>query len=133
MRGQELNSTVVRSSRSDTARSEHRGDTPVRTCVGCKKRAPVGELLRVVALDGRLVADTRRRLPGRGAWLHPGPECLAKAERRRAFPRALRVHGTLDAAELREHLGQVTGKHGQGSVPGPDGTKEAGRPVMSQP
>ncbi|MFD4249981.1 YlxR family protein [Amycolatopsis thermoflava] len=74
----------------------------------------------MVALDGRLVADTRRRLPGRGAWLHPGPECLAKAERRRAFPRALRVHGTLDVAELREHLGQVTGKHGQGSVPGPE-------------
>ncbi|WP_167097421.1 YlxR family protein [Amycolatopsis granulosa] len=124
---------VVRSSRSDAVRAKHRGHPPVRTCVGCKKRAPVGELLRVVAKDGRLVADTRRRLPGRGAWLHPGPECLAKAERRRAFPRALRVAGPLDAAELRDHAGQVAGRHGQGSVPGPEETKEAGRPVMSQP
>ncbi|MDQ0382412.1 putative RNA-binding protein YlxR (DUF448 family) [Amycolatopsis thermophila] len=87
----------------------------------------------MVVRDGRLVADTRRRLPGRGAWVHPAPECLAKAERRRAFPRALRVHGTLDAAGLREHLGKLTGKHGAGEGPAPDGMKEAGRPVMSQP
>ncbi|WP_425546382.1 YlxR family protein [Amycolatopsis minnesotensis] len=56
-------------------------------------------------MDGCLVVDERRRLPGRGAWLHPGPECLAKAERRRAFPRALRVSGVLDAREVSEHLG----------------------------
>ena len=29
-------------------------------------------------------------LPGRGAWLCPGHTCLAQAERRRAFPRALK-------------------------------------------
>jgi len=55
-------------------------------------------------MDGRLVVDERRRLPGRGAWLHPEPDCLAKAERRRAFPRALRVSGTLDGAGLRRFL-----------------------------
>nr|WP_236809376.1 YlxR family protein [Amycolatopsis albispora] len=55
----------------------------------------------MVAVEGRLVADERRRLPGRGAWVHPVADCLAKAERRRAFPRALRVPGPLDAAPLR--------------------------------
>jgi predicted RNA-binding protein YlxR (DUF448 family) len=74
-------------------------------CVGCRRRALVGELLRVIAADGRLIVDERRRLPGRGAWLHPEPDCLAKAERRRAFPRALRVSGSLDAHDVREHLG----------------------------
>ncbi|NYI92941.1 hypothetical protein HNR02_006316 [Amycolatopsis endophytica] len=71
----------------------------------------------MVARDGRLVADPRRRLPGRGAWMHPGPECLAKAERRRAFPRALRVQGTLDAAGLRDHLGGTPGGMDRGPTP----------------
>jgi len=62
------------------------------------------ELLRVVAVDGELVPDPRHRLPGRGAWLHADPECLTKAERRKAFPRALRVPGPLDVGPLWEQL-----------------------------
>ncbi|MET9627876.1 YlxR family protein [Lentzea sp. NPDC006480] len=79
---------------------------PVRTCVGCRARTLPSELLRVVAVDGSVVPDPRRRLPGRGAWLHFDLECLRNAERRRAFPRALRVQGALDVALLREHLEQ---------------------------
>ena len=40
-------------------------------------------------------------MPGRGAHLHPDPECLALAERRRAFGRALRADGPLDATAIR--------------------------------
>ena len=82
-------------------------DGPVRTCVGCRRHAPAGELLRVVAVDGRLVPDPARRLPGRGAHLHPDPTCLAEAERRRAFPRALRVPAPLDAASLHALIDDV--------------------------
>ena len=60
--------------------------------------------MRVVAVNGVLTPDPRRRLPGRGAWLHPVPECLHRAERRSAFPRALRVPGGLDTAAVHEHL-----------------------------
>ncbi|WAL63722.1 YlxR family protein [Amycolatopsis cynarae] len=94
---------MVRSPHPGGACAGHR-EAPVRTCVGCRRRASVGELMRVVAEDGRLVVDERRRLPGRGAWLHPEPDCLTKAERRRAFPRALRASGTLDGVALRRHL-----------------------------
>jgi predicted RNA-binding protein YlxR (DUF448 family) len=76
----------------------------VRTCVGCRARAAKSDLLRVVAVAGSLVPDPRGRLPGRGAHLHPDPNCLALAERRRAFGRALRRAEPLDAASLREHL-----------------------------
>lgn len=62
------------------------------------------DLLRVVAEDGALVPDLRRRLPGRGAWLHPALDCLHRAERRSAFPRALRVPGPLDTGLVRQHL-----------------------------
>jgi predicted RNA-binding protein YlxR (DUF448 family) len=127
-----LDSGVVRSPRRVAEHQPHR-NCPVRTCVGCKRRALIGELLRVVAVAGRVVVDERRRLPGRGAWLHPDPDCLAKAERRRAFPRALRALGALDAREVREHVGRTTPHHEPGTSPGSRGFKEAGRPVMSQP
>src|SRR3954464_6184693 len=81
--------------------------TPVRTCVGCRKRAAASELLRVVAIahdvdQFRVVPDPARRRPGRGAHLHPDPACLALAERRRAFGRALRIAGVLDTGPLAE-------------------------------
>ncbi|WP_433263865.1 YlxR family protein [Actinosynnema sp. CS-041913] len=82
----------------------HQG--PVRTCIGCRARTSPSELLRVVVVDGAVVPDTRRRLPGRGAWLHPDPGCLRDAEKRRAFPRAFRVQGPLDVDGLRGHLEQ---------------------------
>ncbi|HEX3788217.1 MAG TPA: YlxR family protein [Pseudonocardiaceae bacterium] len=63
-------------------------------------------------MDGQVVPDPRRRLPGRGAWLHPSPDCLRAAERRRAFPRALRVPGPLDVGPVRIQLGQPLGESG---------------------
>ncbi|UYO98321.1 YlxR family protein [Microbacterium sp. M28] len=77
---------------------------PVRTCVGCRARASRSDLLRVVAQDGALVIDERAVLPGRGAWVHPEPECLDKALRRRAFARALRVSAPLDAQTIEKRL-----------------------------
>jgi uncharacterized protein len=76
--------------------------------VGCRQRAPAAELLRVVERSGALVVDERRVLPGRGAHLHPTAECLELAERRRAFPRALRVPGPLDTAPIRTAVKAVT-------------------------
>jgi predicted RNA-binding protein YlxR (DUF448 family) len=77
---------------------------PVRTCIGCRSRAPRSSLLRVVAQQSRVVADTSAVLPGRGAWLHPRLECLRLAQRRRAFGRALRVSGELDTSDLENRL-----------------------------
>jgi uncharacterized protein len=67
-------------------------------------------LLRVVAVargvdrSGQDVIavepDPARIRPGRGAHLHPDPACLARAERRRAFGRALRVSGVVDTGPL---------------------------------
>jgi uncharacterized protein len=93
-------------------------DGPVRTCVGCRRQAPAGELLRVVAVDGRLVPDPARRLPGRGAHLHPDSACLAQAERRRAFPRALRVPAPLDTAAVHA-LVEAADESGRGSSSAP--------------
>ncbi|HEY3715967.1 MAG TPA: YlxR family protein [Jatrophihabitantaceae bacterium] len=108
---------VVRSTTaSDAARRQ--AHAPVRTCIGCRTRAAAAELLRVVVASassgtltgqpGRVfvVPDPRRRAPGRGAWLHRDPQCVALAQRRRAFARAFRVSGEIDPAPVHEYLAE---------------------------
>ncbi|MGI9126516.1 MAG: YlxR family protein [Mycobacterium sp.] len=83
--------------------------SPVRTCIGCRKRELAVELLRVVAVsmgNGQcaVAVDTAGSLPGRGAWLHPDDRCLSAAIRRRAFTRALRITGPPDTSAVVEHF-----------------------------
>ncbi|WP_351223770.1 YlxR family protein [Streptomyces sp. NPDC002133] len=80
---------------------------PERTCVGCRERAAKSDLLRIVAVEGACVPDQRGTLPGRGAYVHPASVCLDLAVRRRAFPRALKVQGPLDVAEVRRYVEQA--------------------------
>ena len=82
-----------------------------RTCVGCRRRDDRSALLRVVAewndtgeTLARVVPDPQLRLPGRGAWLHPTPECLDLALRRKAFGRALHITAPLGLAAVSAHI-----------------------------
>lgn len=63
---------------------------PIRTCVGCGLRDLRDVLIRVVVDDGKLCVDLARVMPGRGAWVHCAPVCVAQAKKRRAFPRMLK-------------------------------------------
>ncbi|MEX0817234.1 MAG: YlxR family protein [Gaiellales bacterium] len=76
---------------------------PIRTCVGCGRKAPQEELLRFGAVassphhpppDGAttyaLTHDPERRLPGRGAYTCRRLACFERAASRRAFARTLR-------------------------------------------
>ncbi|MEH3142945.1 MAG: YlxR family protein [Mycobacterium kyogaense] len=87
----------------------------MRTCIGCRRRELAVDLLRVVAVDGgqgpgndsRVVTvGAAKRLPGRGAWLHPDPGCLREAVRRRAFGRALRITGSPDITAVVERFAE---------------------------
>ena len=86
---------------------------PIRTCIGCRKRAEAAELLRVVVEPGtsplRVIPDPRRCAPGRGAWLHPTTECAELAERRRAFGRALRSAEPVDPSPIRQYVAALLG------------------------
>ncbi|MFC8302127.1 YlxR family protein [Specibacter sp. NPDC057265] len=72
--------------------------------MGCRKVGDRSELVRLVRTstasgDMEVAVDLRRRLPGRGAWLHPDPACWSKALKRRAIGRALPGVTAVAAAE----------------------------------
>lgn len=64
-----------------------------------------------------LVVDVARRMPGRGAWLHPDLHCLELAVKRRAFGRALRVAAPLDASAVTRHLEALADHDADGTLP----------------
>jgi predicted RNA-binding protein YlxR (DUF448 family) len=60
---------------------------PVRTCIGCRRRAPVTELVRLRLEGGRIVIAAGS---GRGASLHAAAACLERASSSGAFARAFK-------------------------------------------
>jgi predicted RNA-binding protein YlxR (DUF448 family) len=60
---------------------------PQRTCAGCGRKAPQGELVRFAAVHGVLTPG--RALPGRGAYTCRRLACFERAVARRAFNRVL--------------------------------------------
>ena len=62
---------------------------PMRQCVGCREMKPKKELIRVVrSPEGTVSLDLKGKLPGRGAYVCPDPECLKRARKSRALERA---------------------------------------------
>lgn len=74
--------------------------TASRMCVGCRGREPQNLLIRVVCSDNHAVIDASQTASGRGAWLHPNPECFSTAIGRKAIARALRVPTSLDVTAV---------------------------------
>ena len=122
--------------RAEASTYAARRETPVRTCVGCRRTDSWSVLVRVVVVVDesgftRLQPDPRHRLPGRGAWLHPDPECLKHAVKRRAFGRALRVQVPTDVAELTAYVRLAHSHLHPMTEPPPQGGLDADEHPMS--
>lgn len=63
---------------------------PERSCVGCRKRAPKADLLRIVRSAAGARVDLIGSASGRGAYVHPDPACADAALRHGAVASALR-------------------------------------------
>ena len=73
-----------------------------RMCAVSREVKPVDELIRfVVSPEGEVIADVRRKLPGRGLWISASRQAVAEAVRRhqfvRGFKRDVRVAPSLPA------------------------------------
>ena len=63
---------------------------PVRRCVGCNEGKPKKELVRIVrSAEGEISVDVTGKKSGRGAYICPSRDCLAKAQKARRLERAL--------------------------------------------
>ena len=62
--------------------------SPTRSCAGCGRRAPKGELVRFVARAGELTHADKAR--GRGVYTCRRLQCFERALSRRAFARTLK-------------------------------------------
>ena len=77
---------------------------PMRQCVGCREMKPKPELIRVVrSPEGEVSLDFKGKKPGRGAYLCPNGDCLARAKKSRALERAF---GAALAAPVYDSLTQ---------------------------
>jgi uncharacterized protein len=72
----------------------------LRMCAVSREVRPIDELIRfVVSPSGEVIADLKRKLPGRGLWVSASHRAVAEAVRRhqfgRGFKRDVRVATTL--------------------------------------
>jgi len=87
-----------------------KGHVPLRTCIGCRKKRPSGELLRFTSCGDSVVLSTKKdKRTGRGCYVCPTKKCLEMAIKTKILSRALRSHViTLPSEE--ELLGEVEQK-----------------------
>jgi predicted RNA-binding protein YlxR (DUF448 family) len=103
----------------------------MRMCAVTRQVRPIEELIRfVVAPSGEVVADLKRKLPGRGLWVSASRQTVAEAVRRHQFSRgfkrevsvsrtlpadteALLVRSTIDALAMAAKAGQVISGFGK--------------------
>ncbi|MEA1959448.1 MAG: YlxR family protein [Chloroflexota bacterium] len=75
---------------------------PERTCVGCRRARPKGELIRIVGTDSDgVVIDATGRRAGRGVYLCKSRSCWESGLKKDRLDRSLR---TKISAEGRQEL-----------------------------
>jgi predicted RNA-binding protein YlxR (DUF448 family) len=97
----------------------------VRMCAVTRQVRPIDELIRfVVSPSGEVVADVKRKLPGRGLWISASRQAVAEAARRNQFSKGFRrdvkvaptlpadtesllERGVIDALAMAAKAGQV--------------------------
>ena len=82
---------------------------PMRKCVGCREMKAKRELIRVVkSPEGAVSLDFKGKLPGRGAYVCPQKECLARARKSKALERAFELQLPSEVYEaLEEQMKEV--------------------------
>ena len=73
------------------AGSEH---IALRTCIGCGLSGTKGDLLRIARGPAGLVVDPLAQ--GRGAYVHPAPDCVSASISVRVLARAFRTSVSVD-------------------------------------
>jgi hypothetical protein len=94
-----------------------RKNEPVeRTCLATRAVRPIDEMIRfVIDPAGAVVADLKRVLPGRGAWVTASRAAVALAEKKRAFGRAFKAE-VIAGPGLADQVDALLARHALGSL-----------------
>ncbi|MDE7366192.1 MAG: YlxR family protein [Lachnospiraceae bacterium] len=66
--------------------------TPLRQCIGCGQPMEKKNMIRVIRNpEGGIELDATGKKNGRGAYLCPSQECLAKAEKSKGLERSFKM------------------------------------------
>lgn len=84
---------------------------PLRKCTGCNEVKTKKELIRVIRdKDGEISVDVTGRKNGRGAYICPNEQCLAKAIKNKGLERTLKTKIPEEIYnELKKELGEING------------------------
>ena len=63
----------------------------MRRCVGCMTSFPKSEVLRFVALDGKIVIDRTGKLNGRGTYICRSMDCFDAAIKKKRLSFATKI------------------------------------------
>lgn len=75
----------------------------MRKCVGCQEMKSKKEMLRVIrSQEGEFLLDATGKKNGRGAYLCPSSDCLAKAIRQKGLERSFKQAIPQDVYEMLE-------------------------------
>lgn len=81
---------------------------PMRRCVGCMESKPKKELVRIAGYEEQISLDQTGKAKGRGVYICPNEECLAKAVKKKAISRNIKIEMTKEQTEkLAEELKEV--------------------------
>lgn len=107
---------------SKAARERDNEAARQRMCIVTRQHGDDSDLIRFV-LDpqGQVIPDVKANLPGRGAWVLANRAVLAKAVKRKAFTKALKLEGEAASADmglgdLCERTEQVLRHHARGAL-----------------
>ena len=89
---------------------------PARSCVGCRESTdPEGLVRLVIGPEGEVLPDLAGRAHGRGAWVHPRPDCLTQAARR-GLARSFREQIRTSPGELWELIRRAADRRVEGLI-----------------
>jgi len=86
---------------------------PLRTCIGCRKKAPKPSMIRLVCMAEGIRMDIRQRLEGRGVYLCRNRACVERGLKAKSLAYALRIPASrqkMVAYEVLEGLKREVGK-----------------------
>ena len=79
---------------------------PMRRCIGCMESKPKNSMVRIACYEGDVKVDFTGKAKGRGVYIFPDGECIAKAKKKRALQRSFDIE--ISPGKVEEIFGELS-------------------------